>query len=178
MSEDKKPETRPEAKPKPAQPEAAAPALAEKKERFVAASESRFATSVEFSFPLTSYIPESGTPLAHVLRPAYWASIPHTKLKAGCRIWVYPEDETWWAELLVRKVGQGYAKVQLLRQGELEALSPADPELAKDYDIEFRGAVIKHRVVRKKDGVVVKQGLDSEAEAQAWLRDHRRMLAA
>lgn len=159
-------------KAKDAKPDAAVPA---KPERFIAASESRFASSAEFTFPQVSYIPEAGTPLEHLLRPEYWANIK--KLHAGCRIWVFAEDESFWAELLVRKVGQGYAKVQVLRDGKLEQPS-ADPKLTDGYDIEYRGPIVKHRVVRKKDGAVLKQGLDTFEDAVAWLRDHKRMLAA
>lgn len=165
-----KPKT--EARAKPELKAAPAPA---KPERFIAASESRFATSVEFTFPMVSYIPEAGTPLEHVLRPEYWASI--RQLKAGCRVWVFAEDEAYYAELLVRKVGQGFAKMQLLRSGELDAAS-ADPALTDGYDIQYRGPVVKHRVVRLKDGHVLKQGLDTFEDASAWLRDHKRMLAA
>lgn len=142
---------------------------------FVPASESRFSTSAEFVSPLTSYIPATGTPLEDLLRPEYWASIK--QLKAGCRIWVIAEDESYWAELLVRKVGQGYAKVQTLRSGSLQE-PVVDLPQGEGYDIEFRGAIVKHRVVRKSDGHVLKQGLDTYEDAAAWLRDHKRMMAA
>lgn len=150
-------------------------AAPEKPVRFIPAKESLFATSVDFTFPMCSYIPEAGTPLEHLMRPEYWANIK--QLKAGVRIWVFAEDESYWAELLVRRVGQGYAKVQELRSGELDARGE-DPKLTDGYEIQFRGAVTKHRIVRNKDGQVLKQGLDSHEDAVAWLRDHKRMLAA
>lgn len=158
-----------------------APAAAAKKvdpvqpERFVPAAQSRFATSADFSFPRVSYIPEAGTPLGHLKRPEYWANIK--ALKVGCLVWVMAEDDSYFAELLVRKVGQGYAKMQVLREGLLEAPVVDLPE-NEAYAIEFRGAIVKHRVVRKSDGHVLKQGLDSHEDATAWLRDHKRMLAA
>jgi len=142
---------------------------------FVPAVESRFATSAEFSFPQVSYIPQAGTPLEHLLQGEYWAGIK--QLKTGCRIWVMSEDDTYWAELLVRKTGQGYAKVQVLRKGELDQPT-VDLKATDGYEIEFRGQIVKHRVVRKSDGHVLKQGLDSYEDATAWLRDHKRMLAA
>lgn len=147
---------------------------AAKPERFIAASESRFETSVEYRFPTVAYVPESGTPLEHLTRPEYWASI--RALRPGVRIWVHTEDETYCAELLVRKTGQGFAKVQVLRHFELDQPTP-DPKLGDDHEIEHRGPIVKHRIVRKKDGQVLKQGLDTFEEAQAWLRDHKRMLA-
>lgn len=147
----------------------------DKPERFIPASEARFSTSVDFTFPMVSYTPVAGTPLKHLLRPEYWASLK--KLHAGCRVWIYPEDESYWAELLVRKVGQGYAKMQLLRSGDLDQPT-VDPAVTDGYDIEFRGPIVKHRIVRKKDGHVVKQNLDTFEEAMAYLRDYKRMLSA
>lgn len=153
---------------------AKAPAPAEK-ERFIPAMESRFATSAEFTFPLSSYIPIAGTPFEHVLRPEYWANLK--ALKPCVRIFVMPEDEKWWAELLVRRTGQGFASVQVLHKGELEQVA-YDPKLTKEYDIEFVGPVLKHRVVRKSDGHVLKDRLETPEAAQAWLRDHLRAIAA
>ena len=160
-AKDDKPKSDDTAKPKPAAP-------------FVPAKEDRFATSAEFTFPLVSYIPAAGTPLEHLLRPEYWAGIK--KLKTGCRIWVQSEDDVYWAELLVRKVGQGYAKVQLLRDGVLDM--PVIDAVDSGYEIEYRGAIVKHRVVRKSDGHCLKQGMDSFEEASRWLLEHKRMLAA
>lgn len=156
-----------------AEPKAAKPAKAD--ERFIQASESRFSTSAEFTFPLTSYIPVAGTPLHHLLRPEYWAGVK--QLKAGCRIWVVPEDEAWFAELLVRKAGQGYAKVQILRTGELDSVA-VGAEPADGFEIQFRGPLIKHRIVRVLDGHVLKDKLESYEDATLWLREHRKMLAA
>lgn len=147
----------------------------DKPKRFTPASESRFDTSADFKFPLTSYIVEAGTPLAEVMKPEYWANI--TLLRAGCRIWVYAEDESFWAELFVRRVGQGYALVHELRSGQLGARADA-PTPTEGYEIQFRGPVVKHRVVRKSDGHVLKQGLDSEEDARLWLREHKRVMAA
>lgn len=143
-------------------------------ERFVPASESRFMTSVEYKSPLVWYCPEIDTPLEHLLRPEYWANIK--QLRTNAHIYVDAEDGSWWAELKVIKVAQGYAKVHLLRHIELAAAS-ADPSVPDGYEIQFRGQIVKHRVVRLKDGHVLKQGLDSEDDARQWLRDYKRMLA-
>jgi hypothetical protein len=153
------------------------PAAAEKKaERWIPAHESRFQTSAEFVSPLTSYTPEYGTPAEHLLRPEYWANIK--ALRARTRIWVEEESGAYVGELYVLKVGQGYAVTMWLPgfpyQISQAALSPQIPD---GYSIEFRGHVVKFRVVRLKDGHVLKSGFDIEEEAQAWLREHKRMLA-
>src|SRR5690349_14592283 len=92
----------------PKQAEKAAPA----RERFIAAEESRFATSAEFVSPLTSYMPEVGTPPDHLLRPEYWANI--TALRPRCRIWIEEESGAYVGEMYVLRVGQGYAMTQWL----------------------------------------------------------------
>lgn len=179
MSEDKmlapKSDAAKPEKPKPAAADKPAPATTDKPERFIPAAESRFMTSVEYKAPLVWYCPEAGTPLEHLLRPEYWASIK--QLRTNAHIYVDAEDGSYWAELKVLKVGQGFAKVMVLRHVDL-ADAGADPSIADGYDIQFRGPIVKHRVVRLKDNHVLKQGLDTEEDARAWLRDHKKMLAA
>lgn len=153
----------------------AAPAAGSPPARVIPAAESRFQASADYVSPLTSYTPEAGTALEQLLAPEYWANIK--QLKPGVRIWCVPDDERWYAELLVRQTGQGFAKVVLLRQGELDAIE-IDPKISADFDIEWRGAKIKHRVVRKLDKQVLKEGLDTVEAAQAWIRDHARAVAA
>lgn len=166
MSEPNKPETKAEAPAKPSVPEP-----------FVAAEESRFATSAEFVSPLTSYVPAAGTPPEHLLRPGYWASIK--ALRSRCRIWIEEESGAYVGELYVLKTGQGYAVTQWLPGYPMRiAAVPAMPSTPDGYVIEYRGHIVKHRVVRTKDNQVLKQGLDNYDDAAMWLRDHKRMLAA
>lgn len=164
----------PDAKP-PTDHAAAAPKPEDRPERFIAASESRFMTSAEYKAPIVWYCPEADTPFEHLLRPEYWASIK--QLRTNAHIYVDAEDGSYWAELKVLKTGQGYAKVMVFRHVALNAAT-ADPVLPDGYEIQFRGPIVKHRIVRLKDGHVLRQGLDTEEEARTWLRDHKRMLAA
>lgn len=167
--------SKPEIKPTEAKADGPKPGqfVQEAKENFTPASESRFMTSAEYKAPIVWYCPEAGTPFEHLLRPEYWASIK--KLQTNAHIYVDAEDGSYWAELKVLKVGQGYAKVMALRHVELSAAG-ADPTVPDGYEIQFRGPIVKHRVIRLKDGHVLKQGLDTEDEARAWLRDHKRLL--
>ena len=172
-AEPKKTDKADAAKTKPAA--AAVAAKPDAPERFIPASESRFMTSVEYKSPLVWYCPEAGTPFEHLLRPEYWASIK--KMPVNAHVYVDAEDASYWAELKVLKTGQGFAKVMVLRHIAL-ADAGADPAIADGYEIQFRGPILQHRVVRLKDGQVVKQGLTTHDDAVAWLRDHKRMLAA
>lgn len=164
-------------KPVPPAPAATHPAPAPA--RFIAAAESRFASSAEFKEPTVWYCPEAGTPFEHLLQPEYWASI--RRLHAGCHIYVHAEDGSYWAHLFVDRVGQGYADVLVFDFKDLPALRADRPKRASSsadgYEIEFRGPITKWRVVRTKDHHELKRGLDTEDEARLWLRDHKRMLA-
>lgn len=143
---------------------------------FTPALESTMAPSVDFVSPTVHHTAPAGTPFSHVLKPEYWASC--TKyLRTGCKIEVIPEDAGWLATLYVLRVGQGYAAVQKLTHIELDG-ARAQPQAPQGYEVQWRGSVIKHRVVRLKDGAVLKQGLDTLEEAHKWLSDHRRMMAA
>lgn len=150
-------------------------------ERFLPASESRFHTSVEFRFPVTSYVPQSGTPFDHLLRPEYWANIK--RLQAGCEIVVVAEDNSYRARLYVDRVGQGYAivlplEVHNLTELRRDAVKPEVTGEGKAYAIEHCGPVTKWRVVRSRDGHVLKDKLDTEHDAQSWLRDYVKAVAA
>jgi hypothetical protein len=166
------------AKAKPAEAEGPKPGQFVKEKdkdggNFVPASEARFMTSVEYKSPLCWYCPVVGTPFEHLLRPEYWASIK--KLPINAHVYIDTEDCSYWAELKVLKVGQGFAKVFVLRHIELTAAG-ADPQVIDGYDIQWTGPIDKHRVLRTKDGHVLKQGLDTWDDASAWLRDYKKML--
>ena len=153
---------------------AAAEAAPAKPFPFVPASESRFASDVDFTFPMVSYLVPPGTPLENVLKSTYWGNL--RKLRGGVRIWCHWEDDSMVAELLVRKVGQGYANVTLLRQVTLSAASTEVP--GSDFRIEWISSVTKHRVVRVRDNFVLKDKLETAEDAQAWLTQHRRVVGA
>ena len=142
---------------------------------FPALAEARFMTSNEYKAPHCWACPDAGTPFTELLKPAYWANIK--KLPTNAHIHVDAEDGSYYAELKVLKVGQGFAKVFVLRHVELEEAG-ADPAVTDGYEIQFRGPIVKHRVVRLKDGHVLKDKLDTWDDANGWLRDHKRMLAA
>ena len=159
-----KPETKPETKP-------AAPETNLGKWR---AMESRFQSSADYKSPEVSYEPEYGTPWEALLVPAYWANL--RQLRSRVRIWVEEESGAYVGMLYVLKTGPGFAEVAELLYHELDQRR-TDTKPADDYRIEWRGAVIKHRIVRVNDGVVLKQGLDTEDQAQEWLRQHRKVMA-
>lgn len=140
-----------------------------------ALAEARFMTSNEYKAPHCWACPAAGTPYSELLKPEYWANIK--KLPVNAHIHVDAEDGSYYAELKVLKVGQGYAIVMPLRHVEL-AQAGAGPAVPDGFEVQFLGPIKQHRVVRLKDGHVLKDGLPTEDAARDWLRDHKRMLAA
>lgn len=184
MSSDTKtatPVTEPAKNETPAKPKPAVKPVEGAPERFSPAREANFRTSSDFMFPETSYLAPVGTPFAHLLRPEYWSNLK--KLMPGCTIVVLAEDGSYRATLYVDRVGQGYAQVLPLEHHDLTALrakavKPESSAEGKKYLIEHAGPATKWRVVRLSDSHVLKQGLDTENDAQAWLRDYTKALAA
>lgn len=130
----------------------------------------------EESFVRTIYVatPEHGVVLEDLERPEFWAHVAE-QLKPGDLIHVYPEDGSFWAELLVQSTSRVAAKVFVLRKHELSA---ADlPEEDADFEIKWAGPTAKFRVIRKSDGEVMKEGMGKD-EAQAYLQSHIKAMAA
>lgn len=128
--------------------------------------------------------PEHGTTLEDIKEPAYWA---HTaaKLHPTDRIEVTAEDGSWFAELFVASCGRNWAKVSVLRYHELSESSPTDAAvessaegLENDFYVLWRGQTHQHCVMRAEDKAVVKTGFTSKKDAQDWIDQHVKMLAA
>lgn len=109
--------------------------------------------------------PELDTPLDATLVPGYWAHVS-AMLRIGDRIEVLAEDGSYFSELLVRDVGNLYAKVSVLSHTKFEQEVVEVPE---GYDVKWRGPSAKYGVLRGKD--VLKDGFVGKAEANAWLTD-------
>lgn len=127
--------------------------------------ESQF-TSAEFSRNLWTVTPEPGTAFETVLKPEYWAHVAK-KLRRGDRIEVLSEDNSYFAELIVLSAAPLWAKVAVLRNVEL-ATAPKAEASQDDFEIKHRGKM-KWSVLRKSDKAILKEGLDTREQAEAWL---------
>jgi len=124
----------------------------------------------EFTRTLWSVYAEQGTPLEDVTKPAFWAHVA-AKLKPLDRVEVYEETGKYWAELMVLSVGKMEARMTVLRKHDLQ--TPTVPAIdLGDYEVNWGGPHQKHRVVRKSDKEVIKDGFGTKEEAQLWLTDH------
>lgn len=101
---------------------------------------------------------------ADMLRPAFWSHVARV-LRRGDRIDILAADASWFLELVVRACDGVEAEVGELRYVTFNAIAARSLD---DYDIALKGAA-KWRVTRKSDNVVVKEGFESKAAAEAWL---------
>lgn len=124
--------------------------------------------------------PEAGTPVDALLDPKYWAhyAVSHSiVIKPGDRIEAYPDDGTYFAELLVRDVSRGGIRVAELRRKEFDKVE-AVGESIDGHLIKYQGARIKWAVIRESDKKRLSEGHADPQTARDWLREHAKAFAA
>lgn len=135
-------------------------------------------TSAEFVRTIHVASPEAGIAFDALLEPSYWAHVAH-EMKAWDRIEVRPDDASYFAELIVLDVGRAAARVKPLRHVVLDS---ADTGKLDDgeFEIKWRGPNAKFGVIRVRDKALVSPegGLSSREEAERWLADYTKALAA
>lgn len=109
--------------------------------------------------------PEAGVTREQMLRPAFWAHVARD-LRVGDHIEVLSGDTSWFLELIVRACDGIEVVVGELRHVSFAAIASRNPD---DYEIAYKGPVAKHRITRRVDNVVIKEGIATKAEAEAWL---------
>lgn len=112
--------------------------------------------------------PEIGTPPSALLDPHYWAHVS-AKLSVGNIIEVMAEDGSYFAELLVRDVGNLYAKVAFKNPPMIFSKMDEVIETPAGYEVKWRGPKARFGVLHGKD--MLKDGFVDKAEAHAWLDD-------
>jgi hypothetical protein len=121
-----------------------------------------------------------GTPFEEVLKPEYWS---HTagpkKMQAGDRIELYPDEGHYYAELYVRDVGPQWAKVHLRFKDDFDVSEARQDEGDADFYVKFLAPrTTKWSVIRRADNQVMHSGEISRADAEIWLQNYRKALAA
>ena len=107
-------------------------------------------------------------------RPAFWAHVAKD-LRRGDMIEVLAEDNSFYAEVLVRSARRTDATVSMLRFQKLDkpVLEKSDTE---GYEIIFRGGRAKHTVMRNTD--IIKEGFGTYEEAELYLKNLLKAMAA
>ena len=114
--------------------------------------------------------------LEDALKPEYWAHVGHM-LRQHDTVRFIPEDGSYFAEALVLQAGKGFAKLKLLRHEGLE-VEPAPAADIATLEVKWNGPHDKHVVIRKSDDEKLKTGFATKAEAERWMVDHARAMAA
>ncbi len=112
--------------------------------------------------------------LDQVRQPDFWSHVG-AQLRPCSRIEVMCEDMTWFAELMVISCDRLWAKTALLRFVDLTDDPAPDAErvnLANGYEVKFKGPTLKHVVMRLSDNTMVRDGIATKVEAEAWIREH------
>lgn len=119
-----------------------------------------------------------GTDRSALFDEEYWAHVAR-QLKPGHEIKVVAEDGSWWMHLYVRVVDRNRARVQVLHEVELGDTVPL-AEIPQDnpFEVKWRGPAAKWGVVRKSDGEVIKDHLPERADANRYISEKLRTLAA
>ena len=120
--------------------------------------------------------------LDDALAPAFWAHVANL-VKPWDKIEVRPEDDAWFAEMVVFKATRHDLTVRVLHAvddsglplhvtyGEEVGAKPNEEALPRGYDVTFGGPIHKWRVLRTSDGEVLTHGL-SKKDAIQWAHDN------
>ncbi len=124
--------------------------------------------------------PEIGTNVEDMLNPEYWAHVAG-RMKPLDNIEVYAEDGSFFARLIVLSCNRVQANVQLLFAHKLGGDEAVDVTKSVDdsnsLEYGWGGPVGKHRVVRKSDKQIIKDGFTSKQEALDYIRDYSQATA-
>lgn len=119
---------------------------------------------------------EPGVTREDLVEPEAWAHVGH-QLKINDRIEVLSEDGKVFADLLVASSGVNFAKVRIITFVKFEdEISQQDDD--NDFAVEFVNNRYKYGVKRKSDNQWLMKELSTHADAEQWLSNHRKALAA
>lgn len=143
-------------------------------ERNLALHANRFKTA-EYVRQLYRIVPPEGHTMDDIVKPDYWAHVA-PKLRIGDHIEVFPDDQSFWADLLVISAHRLSAVVQVLQYVEIDANRVT--EFPTGYNVEWKGPQHKFSILKgtSEDFVYVKDGFETKQEAQKALDDYLRQI--
>lgn len=127
----------------------------------------------EFARTLWVVTVEAGVTRNDLTTKEFWAHAAQ-RLKPYDRIEVRHDEGEFFAEYLVISVGRGYAVVKELDYIELQDTTIEEVQ-NNDYEVKFKGPVLKWTVIRKADGERVKEGME-KGEAYSWLAQYLKTI--
>lgn len=120
-------------------------------------------------------VPEEGTTIEEILAPDYWAHVARF-LHAYDEIIVQFEDQPRRVDLQVLFASDYRASVAILREYKFKELEIPEGQAA--LKPVFKGPQRRWTVQRQADGVFIKEGIQTKEEAEAYIRDTSKIMAA
>lgn len=121
-------------------------------------------------------VPERDTPYERVLERDYWAHVA-AKIKPSNLIQVEAEDGSYWALLLVRGVSHTEVSVVPVLEKRFDSAPKMDaPD--SEYKSKWNGPHDKYIVYRVSDNEKMQTGFDSPEDADLWIANHKKAMAA
>jgi hypothetical protein len=115
---------------------------------------------------------EVGTTIEDLLNPIFWSHAAGSTFNGQNNlVTVYWDDKSQIAELYVRHYDHAGAKMHLLSHVIFDA-PETDVDL-DDYKVSFAGPVKKFKVSRVADGIVIRDGIPSKAEALEFIKEYK-----
>ncbi len=116
-----------------------------------------------------------GATKEQLLDPAYWKLVAPS-MRMGDRVEVYCEAGSMYAQLYVAAVGINSAIVRLLEWYDLGAEGRPLSDEEQEYKVKWGNPHTKWRIIRLSDGQSIKDGFETELDAQRDLSDYLKAL--
>jgi hypothetical protein len=129
----------------------------------------------EACYRVHAVLVESGIARDAILVPAFWSNVA-AKLRPLDRLEVMDDAGSWLAVLMVRAVSASEAIVAPLWSVELQSSAVLAPPKDIEFEARWRGHKNKWSVLQ--GDVVLREGMESREEAELYIRDHAKALAA
>lgn len=110
---------------------------------------------------------ELGTDRETILSPEFWAHIAF-KLRPWDKIEARSDDGTFYAEYIVLAAERTWAKVHEIMYVNLTSTDVSMTQAAiqnDEYEVKWRGPHLKHSIIRKSDGAVIAENIQTKDEA-------------
>lgn len=121
---------------------------------------------------------EMGTTREDLMNPSFWTHFA-SKFRPWDRLEVRCDDGSFYAEYLILACDRVWAKVHELTYVNLTTsdVSQTQAAIQDGLSVKWRGPHLKHSVLRG-DGAVLREGMQTKAEADQWLAEYRQKISA
>jgi hypothetical protein len=122
--------------------------------------------------------PPAGTTLDEMLEPDYWAHVAR-RMTPHDTVEVVPEDGSFFARLFVVNADKLWVKMAKIEYVEFGETTAAKVPPSEKFEAKFAGPNAKWRIHNKSDNSLVSNdSFQSRAEAEKWIEQHSKAMAA